>query len=123
MITDLYQYLPNEGGLPDHPMEVVFCMTTRPFILELYYLIRIPLHFKRIQGARDAEKINADYFKVSIDLYILAGCLHFRTLVLGVQFDNKISDDTHTMRYGECYKIYPQGLGGTIIIYLGDPIS
>jgi hypothetical protein len=89
------QYLPIEGANPDHPTKVMIVYDDVAIYVAAIMYDSAPDSILTELGNRDAEPINADYFKISFDTYNnQQDAFVFGTYSSGVQFDVKISDPT-----------------------------
>lgn len=89
------QYLPIEGAAPDHPTKVMIAYDDMAIYIAAIMYDSAPDSILTELGNRDAEPINADYFKVGFDTYNnQQDAFVFGTYSSGVQFDIKISDPT-----------------------------
>jgi len=93
--TGFIQYLPIEGAAPDHPTKVMIVYDDVAIYIGAVMYDSAPDSILTELGKRDAEPINADYFKVSFDTYNNnQDAFVFGTYSSGVQFDIKVSDPT-----------------------------
>ncbi len=91
-----YQYQPIEGSLPDHPTTVKIVYDNTAIYIGATMYDSAPDSVMGELAARDAQDINADYFRVGIDTYNKRqDAYFFGVYASGVQFENKVSDPTY----------------------------
>ncbi|MBL0340195.1 MAG: hypothetical protein IPP71_04305 [Bacteroidetes bacterium] len=69
VMDSFFQFLPNEGSIPDHPNEVRIVYDNDAIYIGAIMFDSHPDSILRELGARDAEDINADYLRIGIDPY------------------------------------------------------
>ncbi len=110
MMNDFFQYLPNEGTSPDHPAEVRILFNDDAIYVGAILYDSSPDSILKELGARDAEDINADYFRICLDPYnTRQDAYFFGVFASGVQFDHKVSDYTYDAVWESEVKITDKG--------------
>jgi len=95
IISDFVQYLPIEGNSPDHKTEVRIAYDNEAIYFAAFLYDSATDSILGELGSRDAEGINADYFRVALDPYNnRQDAYFFGVYFSGVQFDSKVSDFT-----------------------------
>jgi len=109
-MNDFFQWLPNEGTMPDHPMEVRITYDDNAIYIGATSYDSAPDSILKELGVRDASEINADYVRVGIDPYNnRQDAYFFGVSASGVQFDSKVSDPTYDAVWESQVKITDKG--------------
>lgn len=109
-MDDFFQWLPNEGTMPDHPMDVRITYDNTAIYIGATSYDSAPDSILKELGARDVSDINADYVRVGIDPYNnRQDAYFFGVYASGVQFDSKVSDPTYDAVWESHVKITDKG--------------
>jgi len=109
-MTQFYQYQPIEGSQPDHPTDVRIVYDNSAIYIAATMFDSSPDSIMGELGARDAQDINADYFRICFDTYNKRqDAYFFGVYASGVQFENKFSDATFDAVWESAASITPEG--------------
>ena len=116
-MVDYFQYLPTWGTVPDHPMDVRIMYDDEALYIGALLYDSAPDSIKGELGARDANDINADFFRICIDTYNKRqDAYYFGVYASGVQFESKVSDATFDAVWESATKITRDGWSAEIKI-------
>ncbi len=109
-MTHFYQYQPIEGANPDHPTDVRIVYDNSAIYVGAVMYDSAPDSVMGELGARDAQDINADYFRFCIDTYNKRqDAYYFGVYASGVQFENKVTDATYDAVWESAASITDKG--------------
>lgn len=109
-ITDYFQFQPVEGSVPDQKTSVRIIYDNSAIYIGCIMYDTAPDSILKEMGARDEEDINADYMRIGFDPYNKRQDAYFFGIYAsGVQFDNKVSDESFDAVWESEVKITAEG--------------
>ena len=109
-ITDYFQFQPVEGSVPDQKTSVRIIYDNSAIYIGCIMYDTAPDSILKEMGARDEEDINADYMRICFDPYNKRQDAYFFGIYAsGVQFDNKVSDESFDAVWESEVKITAEG--------------
>lgn len=110
VMSEFFQFLPNEGTAPDHPIEVRIIYDDHAIYVAAMMYDSAPDSILREMSPRDGDDVNADYFRICLDPYYKhQDAYFFGVFASGVQFDYKESDYTFSAVWESAVKINDKG--------------